>query len=229
MEAGHAADDRELSGRGPRVATTRRSWESCSASKLELRRRAGDHPAPAEYAGPLSASMPRSSKPFSAPRSDRSAVRGPRHDLPTIAPGYHRRPMATHGEPAPGHRVRYFGDYEIDQRAGPRRHGRRLPRPADQPQPPRRPQDDSGRPARRRDRRQALLHRGRGCGQARPPGDRADLRGRPARGAAFLLDGLRRGAEPGPAAGRRTDARPRGGGAACSRWPGRSSTRTAAA
>ena len=46
------------------------------------------------------------------------------------------------------------------------------------------------------DRRPALLYRGRGGGQPRPSGDRADLRGRPARGAALLLHGLRRGAEP---------------------------------
>ena len=56
------------------------------------------------------------------------------------------------------------------------------------------------------DRRQALLHRGRGRRQPRPSRHRADLRGRPARGPALLLDGLRRGAEPLPAPGRRTAA-----------------------
>ena len=46
-----------------------------------------------------------------------------------------------------GARVRYFGDYELLAGDRPRRHGRRLPGPAGQPQPPRRPQDD---PRRRR-------------------------------------------------------------------------------
>ena len=43
--------------------------------------------------------------------------------------------------------ARYFGDYELHPRAGPRRHGRRLQGPADQPQPPGGPEDDPGRPA----------------------------------------------------------------------------------
>ena len=50
------------------------------------------------------------------------------------------------------------------------------------------------------DRRQAVLHRGRGGGQPRSSRHRADLRGRPARGAALLQHGLRRGPEPLPSA-----------------------------
>ncbi len=101
--------------------------------------------------------------------------------------------------------LRRLRDHPRDR---PRRHGRRLPGPADEPQPPRRAQDDPGRPARQRDRRQALPHRGRGRGQSRSPRHRPDLRGRPARGAALLLDGLRRGPEPVPAAGRAGRFRP---------------------
>ena len=46
-----------------------------------------------------------------------------------------------------GARVRYFGDYELLGGDRPRRHGRRLPGPAGQPQPRRRPEDDPGRAA----------------------------------------------------------------------------------
>ena len=91
----------------------------------------------------------------------------------------------------------------------PRRHGRRLPGPAGQPQSARRPEDDPRRAARQRDRRQALLHRGRGGGQPRSSRHRADLRGRPARGPALFLDGLRRGAKPRPTPGRGTASAPR--------------------
>ena len=115
-----------------------------------------------------------------------------------------RRPMPPTG-PHP-----LFRRLRDRPRAGPRRHGRRLPGAAGQPQPAGRAQDDPRRPARQRDRRQALLHRGRGGGQPRPSGHRADLRGGPARGPALLLHGLRRGPEPFAAAGRWAAAAPRG-------------------
>ena len=84
----------------------------------------------------------------------------------------------------------------------PRRHGRGLQGPAGEPEPRRRPEDDPGRAVGRPRRRPAVPRRGRGRGPARSSGHRADLRGRRARRAALLLDGLRRGAEPGRAAGR---------------------------
>ena len=124
-------------------------------------------------------------------------------DLGSSAPA-HARCLRTGPRPL----LRRLRDHP---RAGPRRHGRRLPGPADQPQPHRRAQDDPRRPACQRDRRQAVLHRGRGRRQPRPPGHRADLRGRPARGPALLLDGLRRGPEPVSAVDRRAAAAPRGG------------------
>ena len=61
------------------------------------------------------------------------------------------------------------------------------------------------------------------------PGIVPILRGRPARGPALLLDGLRRGPEPLPAAGRRTAAAPRGRRADGRRSPRRSSMPTSAA
>ena len=68
--------------------------------------------------------------------------------LDTVAP--HGPPATAEGNAARRnlHRaaiIRYFGDYEIRERAGPRRHGRGLQGPAGQPQPARRPQDDQGR------------------------------------------------------------------------------------
>jgi WD40 repeat protein len=82
--------------------------------ELELRRRAGDDPAPAEYA----ARVPEHAELIEAvftPRSDRSTPSQARHDLPTIAPGTTAGQTGANDEPSPGDRVRYFGDYEIDR------------------------------------------------------------------------------------------------------------------
>ena len=75
----------------------------------------------------------------------------------TIAP-----PPTVDGDQTVGHsrpreeapaasKVRYFGDYELLGEIARGRHGGRLPRPAGQPQPAGRAQDDPGGPARRRD------------------------------------------------------------------------------
>ena len=98
----------------------------------------------------------------------------------------------------------------------PRRHGRRLPGPADQPEPPRRPQDDPGRPARRRRRTSgASTARPR-----RPPTStiphRAHLRGRRARGTAVLQHEADRGRQRWPTRLLAT-ARPRRRRPGC--WP----------
>ena len=80
--------------------------------ELELRRRDGEQPGPEDYA----ARFPHHTALVEAvlgSEPDRSAVGGPRHDLPTIAPGTTDGHAHHDGEPAPGHRVRYFGDYEI--------------------------------------------------------------------------------------------------------------------
>ena len=108
-----------------------------------------------------------------------------------------------------GTTVRYFGDYELIRRAGPRRHGGRLPGPAGQPQPARRPQDDPGRRPGRRRRAAPVPERGRGRRPARPPRHRADLRGRRARRPALLQHeaGRRAAASPTGSAAYRDDPR----------------------
>jgi WD40 repeat protein len=82
--------------------------------ELELRRRQGDDPAPADYI----ARFPHQSELIAAafgPGPDLGAAPGPAHDLPTMAPGTTQGRATPDGEPAPGDRVRYFGDYEISR------------------------------------------------------------------------------------------------------------------
>ena len=93
----------------------------------------------------------------------------------------------------PGTLVRYFGDYELRESAGRRRHGGRLQGPPDQPQPPGGPEDDQGRPVRLGGRGPPVPERGRGGRPARPSRHRADLRGRRARGPALLQHEADRG------------------------------------
>ena len=117
-----------------------------------------------------------------------------------------------------GTTIRYFGDYELPDGARPRRHGRRLPGPPGQPQPPRRPQDDPGRRPGRRRRAAPVPERGRGGRPARPPRHRAGLRGRRARRPALLQHEAGRRRQPRRAAGR-LHGRPAGRGRGW--WPRR--------
>src|SRR5262249_19536510 len=76
--------------------------------ECELRRRAGDDPAPAQYA----ARFPGHAAVIEAvfgPGPSRPARSVPEDELATIA----SETTGGNGEPAPGSRVRYFGDYEI--------------------------------------------------------------------------------------------------------------------
>ncbi len=80
--------------------------------EIELRRRAGEEPGTEEYAH----RFPHHAMPIEAafgPAPARSAPAGPPHDLPTIAPATTGGKADHNGEPAPGERIRYFGDYEI--------------------------------------------------------------------------------------------------------------------
>ncbi len=80
--------------------------------ELELRGRDGEEPDRDDYAarfphhtGLVEALLGR--------EVDRSAIGMRRHDLSTVAPGATEGGAQQKSEPAPGHRVRYFGDYEI--------------------------------------------------------------------------------------------------------------------
>ena len=221
-------------GRGSRITSPRSIAEAGRATGRTPPRRARAAPSGGRGAGRrgIRGSL------FRACRADRSRFRcrsRPIHPIATAAraadvrAGLDSRPnrrqrRADCRQPRP--LLWRLRDHPRDR---PRRHGRRLPGPPDQPQPAGGAEDDPRRPARRRDRRQAVPDRGRGGRQPRPSGDRADLRSGPARGPALLLDGLRRGAEPRPAAGRRPAAGPRGGRAAASRSPRRSTMPTGAA
>ena len=83
--------------------------------------------------------------------------------------------------------------------------GGRLRGPANQPQPAGRPEDDPRRRVRRRRPAPAVPERGRGGRLPRPPGHRADLRGRRARRQPLLQHEAdrRRGARPPPQGPRR--------------------------
>ncbi len=82
--------------------------------ELELRRRDGEEPTPEEYSARLSQHADLIRAVF-GPAPDPSAAPGPPHELPTIAPATTQGQAHHNGEPAPGDRVRYFGDYEIDR------------------------------------------------------------------------------------------------------------------
>ncbi|MGO9916157.1 MAG: protein kinase domain-containing protein, partial [Isosphaeraceae bacterium] len=87
-------------------------FEELLRVEIELRRRAGEEPGTEEYAR----RFPQHSMPIDAafgPAPARSATAGPQHDLPTIAPVTTGGQADHNGEPAPGERIRYFGDYEI--------------------------------------------------------------------------------------------------------------------
>ncbi len=82
--------------------------------EYELRRRDGEKPVVAEYA----ARFPHHIALVEAvlgPGPDPSAAPEPLYELPTIAPATTQGNAARSGEPSPGDRVRYFGDYEIDR------------------------------------------------------------------------------------------------------------------
>ncbi|MGO9916156.1 MAG: WD40 repeat domain-containing serine/threonine protein kinase [Isosphaeraceae bacterium] len=87
-------------------------FEELLRVEIELRRRAGEEPGTEEYAR----RFPHHAVPIEAafgPAPARSATAGPAHDLPTIAPVTTGGQADHNGEPAPGERIRYFGDYEI--------------------------------------------------------------------------------------------------------------------
>jgi serine/threonine protein kinase len=82
--------------------------------ELEIRRCAVDDPAPAEYAARFPGHTALIEAVFGS-RSEPSPPSPARHNLPTIAPAITQHPTDHNGGPAPGDRVRYFGDYEIDR------------------------------------------------------------------------------------------------------------------
>jgi eukaryotic-like serine/threonine-protein kinase len=80
----------------------------------ELRRRAGDDPVVAEYA----ARFPGHGALIEAlfgPGPSRPAPSVSKYEPPPIAPDQTGGQTGASGEPSPGDRVRYFGDYEIDR------------------------------------------------------------------------------------------------------------------
>jgi hypothetical protein len=82
--------------------------------ELELRRRAGDDPAPAEYAARFPEHAAVIEAVFSSGLAPSTPSAAP-FNLPTIAPDTTDGQTGGNGEPSPGDRVRYFGDYEIDR------------------------------------------------------------------------------------------------------------------
>jgi eukaryotic-like serine/threonine-protein kinase len=80
--------------------------------ELELRRRAGDEPAVAEYVARFPEHVALIKAVF-GPGPGRPTPSVPGHELPTIAPGATAGQNGSNGEPGLGRRVRYFGDYEI--------------------------------------------------------------------------------------------------------------------
>ena len=79
-----------------------------------------------------------------------------------------RRPRRSQRGPDPRHPCPLLRRLRDPGGARPRRHGRRLQGPADQPQPPGRAQDDPGAAAGLRGRAPPVPQRGRGRRQARP-------------------------------------------------------------
>ena len=144
--------------RGTALMSTRPDDQRSSSSAPGGRRRR-DPLRPDSHRGPLGHALLR---------------RPPRHALLR-----RRRPAAPSAAVRP--RLRDPG------RAGPRRHGRRLPGPAARLQPHRRPQDDPGGAHAGPDELRPLPHRGGGRRAAAAPQHRAGPRGRRARRPAVLL------------------------------------------
>ena len=181
-------------GRGSRTSWPRSDesrWPLLLEELLARRARAspasGEDPRREEYSPPLPA----------ARRAHRGRLR-PRTGPSPTRPGPHptRRPrtVATdgqaddNGDPAPGTRMRYFGDYELIQASSAAAAWASSTRPA---------RSASTGPSRCKMIRSAALasedemrrfqQRGRGRRAARPPAHRADLRGRRTRRPALLL------------------------------------------
>jgi WD40 repeat protein len=82
--------------------------------ECELRGCSGEEPVVAEYAARFAEHAALIEAVF-GPGPSRPAPSLREHELPTIAPGTTAGQIGGNGEPVPGDRVRYFGDYEIDR------------------------------------------------------------------------------------------------------------------
>ena len=169
-------------------------------------------------------------KPFSAPDRTRRRRPGARHNLPTYVPATSGGPTGHNGGPSPGARVRYFGDYEIEGElaraawvlsSAPGRYSLNRTIALKMIL--------AGQLADESDVKRFYTEAEVALRSLDHPADRADLRDRSARGAAFLFvwHSWRGGASLKQLVDF-TDATPRGSGS-CSRWPAGGSRRAAAA